>query len=347
MMSGNSSLTLTQKQARIGVYAALFILAAVYFFEFSGNDLNKKGITRDITGKITHCSASRTNKADESSIKKGFYLFITSTGDRAYRYEKPPEFRQAVLQACEDKAEVKITYRSYQPLIYDWTGYSILGLSNNKNDEIYFTEHDYSAWKEKNKFIAIIVAIVTTLGLIYLLLVWFGFIRNRDSNEVKNNIGYRLENDDALIIKSSERNGDSWAFLILFSGLSLWFIYEAFKGNQPGWMIFLAAVMLLATYAYLVEVVNSNYLVIDDGYLITKASPLPWFANPVVIALEDIDYFIGREDLYSSSQGQLIHYAVTVQLTGEDEELHLFYAKDLAEAEAVAELANEKLTQKE
>ena len=346
MMSGSSNLTLTQKQARIGVYAALFILAAVYFFEFSGNDLNKKGIAQEVIGKITHCSASRTNMADTSSIKKGFYLFINSTGDRAYRYEKPDAFRQSVLQACEEKTEVKITYRSYQPLSYDWTGYTILELTNNKNSKIYFTEHDYQAWKEKNKFAALIVAIATTLGLIYLLLVWFGFIRNRDSNEVKKNIGYRLENDDTLIIKSSERNGDSWAFLILFSCMSLWFIYEALIGNQFGWMIFLGTVMLLAAYAYLVEVVNSNYLVIDDGYLITKASPLPWFANPVVIALDDVDYFIGREDLYSSSQGPIIHYTVSVQLIGEDDELHLFYAKDLAEAEAVAELGNEKLARK-
>ena len=346
MIPGSSNLSFTQQQARIGVYAALFILIAVYFFEFSDFNLNKRGIAKEVSGKITHCSGNRTDKNDTSSMKKGFYLFINTTGDRAYRYEKPGAFYQSVRQACAAKADVNVSYRSYQPLLYDWTGYTLLGLTNTKTAKAYFTEHDYHVWKEKNKDIALIVAVVTTLGLIYLLLVWFGFIRNRDTDEVKKNIGYRLENDDALIIKSSERNGDSWAFLILFSCLASWFIYEAFTAKQFGWPIFIGIIMLLATYAYLVEVVNSNYLVIDDDYLITKASPLPWFSNSVVIALEDIDYFTGREDLYSSSQGPIINYQVAVQLLEKDEELLLFYTKDLAEAEAVAELGNEKLVRK-
>ena len=211
-----AELSHTQKQARFGVFLCAFIIVVVYFFEFSNADLNKYRLTDEVSGKITYCSSSRTKKVSVKPKKKSFYLSINTTGDRAYLYEQPDVFRNLVLDACKLKAEVKIIYRSYKPLIYDWTGYSVLGLINNKTDKAYFTVDDYLAWKKQNKFYGLIAAAVAGLVLLYLLLVWFGFIHNRDRNEVKKSIGYQLENGDGLIVKSSEQNGDSWAFFILF-----------------------------------------------------------------------------------------------------------------------------------
>jgi len=336
----------TQRQARFGVFLCAFIIVVVYFFEFYNADLNKYRLTEVVSGKITYCSSSRTDNVRVKSKKKSFYLYIDTTGERAYLYEQPDVFRDLVLEACKLKTEVEIIYRSYNPLLYDWTGYSVLGLINNKTGKAYFTVDDYLAWKKQNKFYGVIAAAVAGVALVYLLLVWFGLIHNRDRNEIKKSIGFRLENGDGLIVKSSEQNGDSWAFFILFSALSIWFFYLAFTGNQFGWTVFIAVFMLLAAYAYLVEIVNSNYLVIDDGYLITYSSPLPWITKSIVISLDEIDYFVGREEVHSSSHGPLIQRFVSVQLMDEDDELHMFYAKDLAEAEAVAELANEKLGRK-
>ena len=341
-MSNKSALTLTQEQARFGVGMCVLIIFAIYFFEFSGTDINKSGLIEDVVGTITRCSESRDQDIKVDSAGKGIYLFLTTTKERAYNYSIPDSFRNKVLEACRTKARVKLTYRSYQSLLYDWTGYTVLSLVNEKNGKPYYTLDDYLAWKKQNRQVALIALTVACVALIYLLLVWFGYVRNRDVNEVKGSIRYYLEDDDSLIIKSSERNGDSWAFLILFSGLSIWLLVESFS-NAEYWWLFAPAFTLIATYAYLVEVVNLNIFVIDHEFLLSFSKPLPWISQPVVIDVEDIDYFIGDEQMHLTSQGSVIEYSVSVQLLDEPEQIHLFFTKDLAEAEAVAELGNAKL----
>ena len=150
------------------------------------------------------------------------------------------------------------------------------------------------------------------------------------------------ENDTRLMIKSSEANGDSWAFLFLFTGITVWFVIEAYSGK--GFVLLpVAVVTLIVAYAYLVEVVNTNYLVLDDEQLMTFSTPLPWISKPVVLPVEAIEYFVADELVVSTSQGDALQYAVSMGLVEQEQECLLFYTRDLAEAEAVAKLGNEKL----
>lgn len=337
------SITLTQRQARLGVILCMFIIVTVYVFELAEVNINRRGEIAEITGRLTHCSDSRVPASRDNVFKHPAYLFLDTSGTRAYSYTQPETFSERVATACRSNATVRLFYRPYQPLLKDWTGYSVLGLVDITTGEPYFSLADYQSWKTINRYYAIVVLVVTGLALIYLLLVWQGVLGQRDVNKVKNQI--RLSQPDAahLLIATRERNGDSWAFLLLFLALTGWVIWEVVNGSHFAWLL-AAAVTLLVAYGYLVEVVNTHYFSLDADHLVCYSAPLPWFSKPVVIDVNEIVSFLGEEEMLDSFQGGAISYPVAVQLYQEGEPVLLFYTRDLAEALAVAELGNAHLS---
>lgn len=341
-MNTEPTTTLTQNQARIGAYLCVFILAAVFFFEFSGVDVNQTGVVVNEVGTITRCSARRDQPKNINTSSGSIYVFINSTGERAYRFSRPDAFHHRVVKACQSHAMVRLKYRTYQPLLKSWIGYSLVSLIDAKSGESYFSLDDYLEWGAQNRLMAIIVMGLSAIALVYLVLVWQGIVGKRNVVRVKRNIRISIKNDESLIIKSHEGNGDSWAFLFLFTGLTIWILREVYSGQHPGWLI-AAGISLLVAYAYLVEVVNANYISLDDEYLVSFSRPLPWFRKPVAIAVEDIEYFVGSEQMQTTSQGNVLQYSVKIKMRKKSAPRHLFFTRDLAEANAVAELSNEKL----
>lgn len=341
-MRTRTAQTLTQKQARFGAMLCVFIIAALYVFEYSGADISKQGPVSELTGKITRCGDQRIPKAERGKPGATDYLFIDTTGDRAYRYDQPKSFRARVSGACRSRAAVRVFYRSYEPPLYDWTGYTLVGLVDEMSGTPYFSPDDYRAWEAQNHRYASITLVVTIAALVYLVLVWRGVIGNRDAQRIKRGLRVHDADDGRLVIRSTARNGDAWAFLFLFTGLTVWIGMEVYAGRHVAFLL-AVGVTLVAAYAYLVDVVNANYIVLDQRHLISFSRPLPWLSRPVVIPIEEIAQFVGSEELQTTSQGSVINYRVSARLRDQPDPLHLFYTRDLAEAKAVAELGNEWL----
>lgn len=335
----SSHATLTQPQARFGAMLCAIILVAIYIFEFSGSHINNKGAIEAVVGSITRCSSKRDQGGDIGSLSGSIFIYIDSTGNRPYLYNRPHAFHHRVVKACRTHATVRLRYQQSRPLLKDWVVYTAVGLVDIKNGELFFSLND---WELRNRQLALVVMALVGIALTYFVFVWLGITAIRDVIKVKRRIRSGFKNDQNLIIKSSERNGDIWAFLILFSAAAIWMLMKVYSGQHIAWLL-VAAVTSVAAYAYLVEVVNSNYLTLDRDYLVSTSRPLPWIRNPIVIPAADIEYFAGHEQIQMTSQGAVLQYSICVKLLGKPDLLHLFYTRDQAEATAVAELGNERL----
>ncbi len=122
---------------------------------------------------------------------------------------------------------------------------------------------------------------VFLLGGIYLFFNLQGVIGNRYVKQVVHEI--RIEDDDELLHRVSGCNGESWACLFLFGGLKVWFAFKVYSGDSIS-LLSIFAVFLIAAYAYLVEVVNIKYLLLDDDYPSTFSRTLPWLNRPILIS---------------------------------------------------------------
>lgn len=319
---------MNNKRARLLAVLSAALVVAVWLIEFTRVLDGTVGKPIDAVGRIVSCTEAGTSKSPT--------LIVSIDPIGAVRFGQPRAFHDAVLEACERQARVQVVYQAYKPIFRDEHRYSLRGMIDVDRAQTIVSPADYQAWKERNRLWAQGVLAFSLLSFVYASALLMGVIRPKDVAELKRELRGGHQPSGDFLLRSRQRTGEAFAYIVLFTGISVWFGYEfAVKGD---WLLLgIALFMLPFTYAYIVDVVNTNVLRFDDGVLVHTQGPLPWFNRNHLIPVTAIKAVVAEQQ--SGSRGSALH-SVAVD-DWDDERFTLFWTNTFEEAQAIADITEQ------
>lgn len=321
---------MNQKQVRLLAILSGALCVAIWLLEFTdvlGGDVGEPSVA---IGRITGCAESGTSKSPS------LVLAIDPVG--AVRFGQPRAFRSAVLDTCARRSRVQITYQAYKPVLRDELRYALHGLTDLDRELSVLSPADYGKWERQNRRWAYGLLAFFGASFLYASALLAGLIRPKDVAGFKRDLrgGYRP--GGGFLVRSRERSGEALAYIVLFTGISAWFGYEF---TRKGDWLLLAPPLFLApfTYAYVVDMVNTNTLRFLDDTLVHSRGPLPWFGRRHRIPVAAIRAIFAEQ---RAVRGGGMVYSVAVDC-GKNEDVTLFWTNTLEEAQAIAEVAEQYL----
>ncbi len=321
---------MNRKQVRLLAILSAVLCATIWLIEFAGVLNGHIGEPIEAVGRITGCTESGTSKSPS--------LILSVEPIGALRFSQPRAFWNAVLETCERQARVRVVYQTYKPVFRDEHRHTLRGMTDLDRELPVLSPADYQAWKEKNRLWAYGLLAFFGASFAYASALLAGIIRPKDVAGFKRELrgGYQPNGD--FLVRSRQRSGEALAYIALFTGISVWFGYEfMLKGNRL--LLGIALFLVPFTYAYIVDMVNTNILRFRGEALVHTRGPLPWFGRNHLIPVAAIQRILAEEQ--AGAGGSLL-YSVAVDC-GEDENLTLFWTNTFEEAQAIAEVAQQYL----
>lgn len=332
---------MSAKEANLVAVLSLVLMLLIWLIGFRGVLDFTVGAPREATGRITSCEESGKDGGLITWKKKRITLYLDSLPS-GVAFTRPPSARVAVRSLCERRAGVRILYDIWKPPLSGSERYRLRGVTDVDTDTVVFTPGARDGKKRSDRRWACGLFGFAGLSLLYAVGVRTGILSGKGKEEYRQDLRHGFERGQ-FIIRSRQRRGEAFAYLILFSGIAGMFGYLFLAGRLRSWWVPLPfALFLAAAYAYLMEVVNVSELTFDNGDLLYKQTPLPWFGRRLRVPVEHIAEVLAEERTERSSHGP---YTLTsVSLRHRDgETTTLFFTNSLAEAQAIAELTNRHL----